>query len=202
MNFLGSTTAAPASTPLGTLFQRNVESLIDNISVEINEVAVQNTIQRYNQLFKIIADYTLGDKQAQRSFLQNSVNVPSVAITVAALHVNMPMSMKNWLGWIESVQPRIIDTSVLGTVKIYIKLSGIDVLSKADNSQNGVNGSYSLNTINFNVDCIDVSDGLYYSMIQKQLETRPLELVFDNWITFEGGSQVHTSAATRFGLSI
>jgi hypothetical protein len=95
MNFLGSTTAAPASTPLGTLFQRNVESLIDNISVEINEVAVQNTIQRYNQLFKIIADYTLGDKQAQRSFLQNSVNVPSVAITVAALHVNMPMSMKN-----------------------------------------------------------------------------------------------------------
>jgi hypothetical protein len=106
------------------------------------------------------------------------------------------------LGWIESVQPRIIDTSVLGTVKIYIKLSGIDVLSKADNSQNGVNGSYSLNTINFNVDCIDVSDGLYYSMIQKQLETRPLELVFDNWITFEGGSQVYTSAATRFGLSI
>jgi hypothetical protein len=111
------------------------------------------------------------------------------------------MTMKNWLGFIGSVQPRIIDTSVLGTVKIYITFSGVEVVCKADATVPGVYGSYSLSSIDFNVDCIDVSDGLSYSMIQKQLESRPLELVFDNWITFEGGAQVTTAAYTRFGLS-
>jgi hypothetical protein len=108
----------------------------------------------------------------------------------------------NFLGsttstWIGSVQPRIVDISVHGTATFYIKLAGTDVLCKTDAT--GIVG-YSLSTINCNVDCIDISDGLYYSMIQKQLETRPLELVFDNWITF-GGSQSSVSAMTRFGLS-
>jgi hypothetical protein len=88
MNFLDSTIAATGATLAGCLFPRNSESPIDTISVEINGVSVQNAIQRYNQIFKSITDYTMGDKQQQRSFFQNSVNIPSTVLTVAALISN------------------------------------------------------------------------------------------------------------------
>jgi hypothetical protein len=81
-------------------FSRHVESLIDNISVEINGVAVQNTIQRYNKLFKMLADYTMGDRIAQRSLLQDTYAITTPAHAASILHVAQPLQKKlAWMGW-------------------------------------------------------------------------------------------------------
>lgn len=195
--FLGSTTATGGTTP-SVFFPKHIETIIDSLSVEINGVAVQNTIQNYNQLMKVLLDYTAGDKIAQRAFLQNSTAIPAAALPTGCLYTNAPFQIKNWLGWLGSVQPRLIDTSLLGTVKIYIRLAPISVLCV---SGAPTASSYSLSSIYFHVDCIDVSDGIYYQMVQKMLESRPLELPFDNFISFSGGSQSLANAVTRFGLS-
>lgn len=195
--FNGSTSAVGGTTP-SVYFPKHIETIIDSISVEVNGIAVQNTILSYGQLFKVLADYTCGDKNNQRAFLQNSTAIPAATLPTGVVYSNAPFQIKNWLGWLGTVQPRLIDTSLLGTVKIYIRLAPTSVLcvSGAPTSVN-----YSLSNMYFHVDAIDVSDGIYYNMVQKMLESRPLELPFDNYIAFSGGSQSLANAVTRFGLS-
>lgn len=195
--FNGSTTATGGTTP-SVFFPKHIETIIDSISVEINGVAVQNTILNYGQLMKVLLDYTCGDKIPQRAFLQNSTAVPAAALPTGSVYTNAPFQIKNWLGWLGSVQPRLIDTSLLGTVKIYIRLAPTSVLA-VSGAPASIN--YSLSNMYFHVDAVDISDGIYYNMVQKMLESRPLDLPFDNFVSFSGGSQSLANAVTRFGLS-
>jgi hypothetical protein len=75
----------------------------------------------------MLADYTMGDRIAQQSFLQDTYAITAPAPAASILHVAQPLQIKNWLGWVGSVQPRIIDTSVLGTIHFYILLAGVEV---------------------------------------------------------------------------
>jgi hypothetical protein len=200
MHFDWSMTGTNAGT---ANMPKHIESIIKQVSCEINGQIVQLPHDGYNQLNKIFWDYTGQNKDNQRAALQNSqadtlYTVPSQVGTGASA-VNYA-AIYNWLGLLGSIKPRVLDTSLTGTVRIYIQLDSDDIL-QANNNTNGLTYAWQLNNVSFSADILSINDGLYNQMIQKRLEHGAIEMLFNQYYAFLGSTASAGQNVVRFGLS-
>lgn len=186
----------------------HAESLIDSVYLSANGVQLTNAFSQYGVLYNALADYQLEDRRSMRAVLQNGDFLPSTGTAApytAAFTDKGPgpleadgqdMAVANWLGMTGGthVTTPIIDTSVVGDLRINIRLAANAVLPAA--------GSYFLNNIFFTVKTYSIEDGgLYSSLIQKRLENGGIQLNLLDWYNFQGGNQNTSSFAMRFSLS-
>jgi hypothetical protein len=201
--FKGSTT----TTANFATFPRNIESIIERVEVEINGQLVSGGCAGYNHLFNIIADTTFGeDCTNRRRILQNAalpvdiatgLPIPPTA-NISPLSPNQ-YAITNWLGFLGSVKPEILDTNLLGNVRIRITLAPADVLVSSATA--ATNAAYSLSDMYFTCDTLSIDDGNYYQMHDAFLSQGGVyELPFNNYYSFS--SSVGSGAgALKFSLS-
>jgi hypothetical protein len=175
------------TTSDGSLPSKHIESsLISRLAVEINGTMVGESFANYGLLFRRLADLTLADKQTIRGVYQNGIGYSSVAASTTALAAQR-FCVKNWLGWLGTVQPRCVDLSMLGTVRVHITLAGTETLMK---HASGAALSYSITDNYFVADCISIQDNMYYDLLNQRLsdEANPITLPFQQFTHYSPGT--------------
>lgn len=161
------------------------EGFIDSISVEVGGISIQNGFTNYAELFNIFKQYQMEDKRNFRRILQledrtsNEYTSAGVADNTA-----QPFAIYNFLGFLGSV--KVLDTTLMPPVKIYIRLAPNSVVIKHLSSV-ATNLTYTLTDLRATVDILDVADSVYYNMVNSRLQSSPLEIPFDNYQTVLGG---------------
>lgn len=157
-----------------------VELQVESYSVEIGGVSVVNGITNYGDLFNVFRQYQMNDKANFRKVLHNDVHPSATASNFTCS--NVPFAMYNWLGFLGSV--KVLDTTILPPVKIYIRLAPTSILTSHGNS--GATLSYKWTGVQGGIDILDCSDGVYYNMVAQRLAQSPLEIPFTNYQTVTG----------------
>lgn len=215
---LGTTTAGNGTAPT-VVFPKHIETLCDSIQCEINGTLVDSGFLGYNQLHKLYMDYLAGiDKNStMRSLMQQGdltalghtttvvapgagVAPPTLtsAVVIGRTHTNMPIVFNSFLGFLAAKCP-IIDTSILGQVRILFKLAPASVLLTGGTVAPTVY-NYSLSNIFATIDVISMNDGMYYDMIQQRLAQAPLEIMYDKYYVFQNGL-TGPAQSTRWAVS-
>lgn len=159
-----------------------VEGLIDSISVEVGGVSVQNGFTNYGDLFNIFRQYQMDDRRNFREVLQLEDRITGGATASNGQNSNLPFACWNWLGFLGSV--KVLDTTLLPPVKLYIRLASNYVLT--NHSTNAGTKTYTLSSVKASVDLLDISDGVYYNAIASRIAQAPLEIPYDNYQTITG----------------
>lgn len=210
---LGTTTATAGTAPT-VVFPKHVETLIDSIQCEVNGTLIDSGFLGYNQLHKLYMDYLAGiDKNSTMRALMQQGDLTALGHTTVAnagsptqafanvvgrTHTNLPIVFNSFLGFLSAKCP-IIDTSILGQVRVLVKLAPASVLlvggTVAPTAFN-----YSLSSIFSTVDVISMNDGMYYDMIQQRLAQAPLEIMYDKYYVFQNGLTA-PAQSTRWAVS-
>jgi hypothetical protein len=197
--FTGTTPTVPA-TGKGVFFPKHVESILDSIQVEINGSLIDSGFLGYNQLNKLYMDYFCGiDKNSTlRSLMQKGDLTSATARNLANTADTAPISgttvlpgrdlnsllcFNSFLGFLSCKCP-VIDTSILGQVRILLRLAPNTILLRQSDEATPV---YSLTDISGIIDVISVNDGFYYDMVQQRLAEAPIEVMFDRYYVFQNG---------------
>lgn len=170
------------------------EGLIDSVSVECGGVAIQNAFTNYGDLFKIFRDYQMEDKKNFRRVLQ--LENQQASMTSNAATPNTPFAVYNWLGFLGSV--KVLDTTLLPPVKLYIRFAPTGVLSRHSGSAS--TPTYQLSDVRATIDIMSIDDGVYYNMVSQRLQSAPLEIPFENYTTITGTLAPPTQS-TRWSTS-
>jgi hypothetical protein len=191
--FEGSTSAGANSCT----FPRNIETLIDRVEVEINGQLISPGCANYSHLFQIVADTTMGeDCTNRRGLLQNGLNVDVPTANAS----NVPFTVCNWLGFLGSAQPVVLDTNLLGNVRVRITLANTNVLVSSATAATGT--SYSLANMFFSVDCLSIDDSTYYPMHDQFLSRGGVyEIPFNNFYSFAQSITAGGDGSVKFSLS-
>lgn len=172
-----------------------IEGCVDSIMIEVGGVMIQSGFTNYNDLFNIMRQYQMADRQSFRQVLQNELSQPNPP--VAAYTANQqPFAMWNFLGFLGSV--KVLDTTILPPVKIYIRLASNAILTSQ--GVGGASVTYRWENVRASIDVLDISDGVYYNMVASRLAQAPLEIPFDNYQTVIGSSGAATQT-TRWSTS-
>lgn len=174
-----------ARTTAAGVYLPPAELLIDSVSVEVGGVSIQNGFTNYGDLFNIYRQYQMEDKKNFRKVLQLEGKQDTIAAAGEGSDTNntpMPFAIYNWLGFLGTV--KVLDTTLIGPVRITIRLAPSGVLTKHVSSASVPN--YELTDVHAKVDILDIADGVYYNMISQKLATSPLEVVYDNYQTVVG----------------
>lgn len=179
MFFKGSTSASGGTA----VFSRGIESTIERVEIEINGQLLQGSCANYQQLFQVVADMTMGeDAHGRRKILQNGSFINSVG----GNQTNTQYAIHNFLGFVASATPSVIDTSIVGNVRLRITLSPATVLVA---SAAATALSYSLSDIFFAVDTYSIDDGVFHQMYAKALQSGAiLEIPYTNYVSFSSVS--------------
>lgn len=179
-------------------FPRNIESIIERIELEINGQLISPGCSSYNQLWNIISDTTMGeDVTNRRALLQKSLNITTA---VTANESNVPLTICNFLGFLSSAQPNVLDTNLLGNVRIRITLANTNVLISSTTAVTAPN--YSLANMFFSVDCISIDDGIYYQVQDQYLSKGGIyEIPYNNFYSFSQAISSSGDGSVKFSLS-
>ena len=164
------------------------------MEVEVNGQIISGGCQNYNQLWQLITDSTMGaDVGNRRKIMQNGTD----SIVPVANQTNVTFAIQNWLGFISSVSPNIIDTSLLGNVRIRITLTSPAALVQ---SVATTGAAFSFSNIFFSIDTLDISDGIFHQIHDQFLQSGGIyELPFNNYFSFSSTGGL--SQTTKFSLS-
>lgn len=177
-------------------FPRGIESLIERVEIEINGQAISSGCAGYNQLWNIISDTTLGeDVTNRRKILQNATDVvvPTANVTVA-----VPFTITNWLGFLGSCKPEVLDTNMLGNVRIRITLASASVLVSSTTPVTAP--EFTLSNMFFSMDTIAIDDGNFYQMHEQFLSKGGVyEIPFNQYFSFS--SAATSDGSLKFSLS-
>ena len=186
-----------ASTPAGAVqLPPNVESLLDSVYWTVNGQQLTNSFPLYSVLANAFLDWQGGDKINMRKVLQNSA--PLTAAPTQPTDVYQAC-WNNWLGLPSSATTKMIDTSAIGDLRLHIRFAPAGVLST---SAAATAPTYSVSNLYATIDCISVDDGgLYQSLLQKRLESGPLEVAFTDFYTFNMGTVNMSSFTGRFSVA-
>jgi len=195
LKFRAETTNGAGAT--GSTLSQHVECMIDSIYVAVNGVGVQTGFTQYGQLWKIYADFMgVHDKANMRRILQNYL----IQEPGAALNGTQQFAIfGTWLGFLGQTHPMILDTSILGTVTVSIRLAGNNALVCSGNPT--AQSTFSLSSVEAHLDVISLEDGIYYQLISQKLASgTPIQIPFTNVITVQAGSGA-TSRAVNFSVA-
>ena len=183
-NFSTTTATGFAAAP------RGFKGLIERLEVEINGTIVSGSCQYLNQLYQIIFDTTTGtDCANRRAILQNGSVTQSIPTANAT---NQPLAIYN-LG---SVAPNIIDTTIMGNVRVRVTLSNAGTLIQ---SANATGAAFNLSNVFFSLDVVDV-DPMFHHVHNDYLSRGGVyEIPFNNYMSFSSTGGL--SQSTRFSLS-
>ncbi|KAK9816437.1 hypothetical protein WJX72_000214 [[Myrmecia] bisecta] len=193
--FLGSTSAA--TSPPG--FPRNIEQIIERLEIEVNgQIIGGGGLNHWNHLFSVITDMQLGtDGQQRRKVLQNGADqaAPAAATTNQQFCIqNFPFSFTG------GSKSRIIDTSLLGLVRLRFSLASANVLIGLANTT--ADATYTLSEMFFTCTTLSIDDGYYYKIHDSWLSEKGkvLELAYDDWTCVSQSNTSHDQS-TRFSVS-
>ena len=173
-----------------------VEALIESLAVEINGQVISSGHAFYSQIWKLSADMLLTDRVSLRKILQLQQD-PSGAPATAA-QTGVPFSIVQFLGFLGTSTCSVIDTSILGNVRILLRLSSAAVLA---NSAGVTATTYSLANLNATMNVIDVLDGgVYGQLLQRRLAESPLQISWSDYVAVQG-SVGGLSQTTRFSVA-
>lgn len=202
---------------------RNIESVLDMVTVEISGTSVDGSLIGYNHLAKLMNDFKRGNSQYTRTVLGltqdngtagagnlarigfssgTTANVgwasqPSTVVSDLAGNIDAyPFAITNWCGLLGC--GKIIDSSILGTVRVIIRFAPSSIVMRHAGDANLP--SYSLHDLKMYVDVCDVSDGIYYNSLQARLASSPLTIPFKRYLSFSGPT-VTGSSAVRASVS-
>lgn len=199
------TTTATGGTNSIVLPPKHIETLISQLSYDLNGQVVGGGCQEYGHIFKILADWTFGqEKQNLRRIVSNGVptngvTFPDLAATPAAgvTCTNTPFSIANWLGLLQC-DPSVVDMSALGDLRLYLRLAPNNVL--VTHSSAGVPvGAYTISNVYFTVDVIQ-TDPTYKQILAQKMQSAPLEIYFPDYRSFTSGL-VNKNQSMRFSVS-
>lgn len=191
-----------AFTNTGNLyFPKNIESIIRTLTVGSADRPI-DYIQEYNRLFNVILDHTAGqDCDVRRAIMSQGGAVVQgrLAGKDAAASDDQRYVIDNWLGFLGTATPRLLDTSLMNPLKISIDLAPAQILCSKTAA---TNPSYQLSDIYFTIDTINVMDNALSAMYHKMVASSPsafLEVPYHRWATFNsvGGA----SGSTNFSVS-
>ena len=186
MFFTGSTTGACS-------FSRGIESIIQRVEIEANGQIISTSCSNYNQLMQMILDTSAGNDAHIRRGVMNG----GTAVTAAATQTNVPFCINSWLGFLGSASPSVLDTNLIGNVRLRITLAGPECLVQATAA---TGGSYSLSNIYFSIDTLSIDDGVFYAMHEKFLASGGIyEIPFKNYSSFSSSGAL--SQSCKFSLS-
>jgi hypothetical protein len=195
-HFKGTTT-----TSVGfAAFPRNIEGIISKLIVEINGQTL-NSCQSLSDLYQIMYNLSQGaDFKQKRALYQNSTG----GAVVTKNTTKEPFKIQHFLGFLGSVKPEVLDTALLGAVRLHITLENPNVLiggaSLAHDAPSGA--GYTLDDLYFTVDVVSIDDGVYYSAKNSYLANGGIfEMPYDNWYSslFSTGGTYQQSA--RFSVA-
>lgn len=190
------TTSASGGTNNFATAPQNIESIIDKIQVEINGQTLGSTANLnmvYNALLPVVGGTDMKNKRAVYANAGDVVD-PTANLT------NEPFCIQNWLGFCGSVQPDVIDTALLGNVRLSISLANANVLVKAGTT-GPTTASYTLDNLYFTVNTLSIEDGRFYPLHAAYLSGGGVyEMPFDSYMTslFSASTMNQSS---RFSIS-
>lgn len=150
LSFLGSTTSTD-----GCVFPRNIETIIQKIQCEVNGLSV-GTCNNLSDLYQIMFNLNSGaDATAKRALYQKSKPVSAPT----GVEVKTPYKIHSFLGMLDSIQGRVLDLGVIGSLRIHITLEGTNVLVKSATS---TNEGFQLDDIYMTCDSINIADDVFY----------------------------------------
>lgn len=176
-------------------FPRHIESIIAKINVELNGMSI-GSCNHISDLYNIMYNLNQGaDLETKRKLYQKGgaqVGNP------VANETSVPYKVNNWLGFVGSVQSRVLDLGVVGSMRLHITLEGTNVLVKSGSS---TNESFTLDDLYFTVDSISVDDGVYYQAKSAFLQSGGvIECPFDNYYSSLFSVSSYTQSS-RFSVS-
>lgn len=197
---LGSTSGA-TGTGNAVRFPKHVESLLDAIQIEINGTIVDSGFLQYYQLNKLYLDYFTGVDKSNT--LRSLMQLGDLTITgsvsgnaaVDGLDSNVQLCFNSFLGFLSAKCP-VIDTSILGQVRVLFRLAPNSVLI----GKGTFTAGYTLSNLFATIDVISINDGMYYDMIQQRLAEAPIEVMYDKYYVFTNG-QTSGGQTTRWAVS-
>lgn len=177
-----------------------IELLIDSLSIEIGGISLMQGLTNYGDLYNVFRQYQMEDKKNFRKVLQlegRSDNAPGSASdpVVLAPESALPFAIYSWLGFLSDV--KVIDTTIIPPVKIYIRLAPGSVLTKHADAPAS---SYELREVFASCDIMDIADGVYHGLQQRRLAEGALEIPFTNYQTVLG-SLGQVTSSTRWSTS-
>lgn len=196
-HFKGTTTTSAGVAS----FPRNIEGIISKLIVEINGQTL-NSCQSLSDLYQIMYNLSQGaDFKQKRALYQNSTG----GTVVTANTVKQPFKIQHFLGFLGSVKPEVLDTALLGAVRLHITLENANVLVGGTTGIGGAvaaGPAYQLDDLFFTVDVVSIDDGVYYAAKNSYLANGGIfEMPYDNWYSslFSTGGTYQQSA--RFSVA-
>lgn len=156
---------------------RHIEVLMSRIVVEINGMALQSC-NNLEQVSNFLMQMASGqDFQSKRTAYASGG--PQVAPTASVSA--QPIKIQHFPGLLSSVRPNILDTSLLGSIRLHIYLSSAAVLPIAS----GATGAeFSLSSLYLTCDTMAIDDGTFYQIHSQYLSSgKSYSLLFDNYYT-------------------
>jgi hypothetical protein len=146
-----------SATGGGAALPKHIESIIDKVVVEINGQTL-GSCSTLNHVYNLILQYQNGaDLKVKRTPYQVGGDVTTNPASVT----DKPIAIHSLLGFCSSVQPSIIDTALLGNVRIHLYLAPATTLTIAPGA---TSATYTLNSCYYMIDTIAIDDQVFYNL--------------------------------------
>jgi hypothetical protein len=147
----------------------------------------------YNMLLPVSTGY---DGKVKRSVYAGAGDQANPTANLTDEH----FCIQQFLGFLGECSPDVLDTSLLGNVRITIQLANTNIMIKA--SPDGPTAStYTLNHIYWTCDTISIDDGVFYPLHQQFLSNSGIyEIPFSSYYTSLFSSAT-MNQSSRFSLS-
>lgn len=206
----------------GRFFPRNTASIIDTLSVSINGVRICS-ISEYSHLYNILWDYmsSIENNQSVKRDLENTdpsvkTSITDAGVILQTMNLNENTSnhsdterqfcITNWLGFLGTSSSEIIDTGILGEVKLEIRLNSPSILWKsAEPSAGAVDtalepAKYQLDEVFFTINRITFNNPEFYELQASMLNSEGIPIAFKTY-TNHKGTTTGSSIAHSFNVN-
>lgn len=201
-------------------FPRNSSSIIDSIQIFANGNLI-DSVQYYNHLFNLLADHTAGYDyhSSGMRYLENTdpSYKPTYTPATGALayvftresvagdqsDIARQFIVRNWLSFLGTCTPKVINTAYFGDVVLEIKLAEPTITWYSNQPGAGavaapVASSYTINasTSFISINRIAFGDSVYYDLLRQVYESQGLVLPYDTYTAHRANA--FTKAAGTF----
>lgn len=190
------------TTATGVALPYSADTLIADYTLSAGGVTIGASFaDSYNQLRFLLEQYQSGDKATAASMLNNMLPMSSIGVfDIPAVNATArPMCVSQWLGFIGSAQPRVVDMALLPKVQLTVRLAGTDVLISGATA--ATSPSFSLAEIAFECDVLSLP-AMYYETLQAHLSGGGVvEVPFTNYLPFRASTADIQGATQQFSVS-
>jgi len=212
-------------------FPRNSQSIIDTLSVYVNDQLVCTT-KNYHQFANSYCDNTCGLDYSMSGIRQLENTDPSVKQVYDAVNDVMtvcntadvnganisdnkrPYCVRNWFGFLGSLSTRVINTALFGRISIKILLAEPAILWASKTHTTGATNivvanatpSYEIDasTAYMTINKIMFNDSTYYNLLEKIVQDSGLVIPFKTYTTHRGSEiakAAGSTAVTQFTIN-